>query len=388
MELLIAEVEFALPTLIGFTTDQLNSEAHHEALRMAQETMDKMKRYIDLCDQAEQCLDGTAAEALRESTAGTYKVHGAKLFEIRRQILKNSPSRPEPKVRVSQGGTSSQVETGGTTKKPPMKIKPLDCPTWDGKFRTFARFKLLWEENITPRHEDSALHLMLCQALPKNILDNISTLTNSAGEIWAYLEDKYGKPEVVAKEVMGELMSLDPKKLGNRFIGKFCTTLLDTHSLLLSLGEEDWLTSNRTVSELENKLPREDKLKWAEQYGGQAGDTRFEKFRSFLQGRKQVMEVIDAMGAVGVENCSKWDFCHKSNHTEENCYAKQRAQGGSVQSGGDSGSFVSVRRKVAWGRECSIGDLLPALIKLNKTENAILRMEFAFNKCDLDVPAV
>ena len=123
----------------------------------------------------------------------------------------------------------------------PVKIKALDCPTWDGKFKTFARFKKMWNENITPRHEDSALHLMLCQALPKNIMENISSLTSSADDIWAYLDDKFGKTEVVAREIMAELMGLDSKKLGNKFMGRFCTTLLDTHSLLASMGEEDWL---------------------------------------------------------------------------------------------------------------------------------------------------
>ena len=66
---------------------------------------------------------------------------------------------------------------------------------------------------------------MLCQALPKSILDNISTLTNSADEIWNYLDEKYGRSEVVAREIMGELMSLDPKKLGTKFMSRFCTTL-------------------------------------------------------------------------------------------------------------------------------------------------------------------
>ena len=333
VELLIAEVEFALPTLTGFTTDQLSPDAHQEALRMVQETLDKIARYMELCSKAEQLLEDTVAETLRESTSEKYKSHGAKLFDIRRQILKNTPFKPraaEPKVRVSQSdGQEGQDGAWGAIRKQPMKIKPLDCPTWDGRFRTFARFKLLWEENINPRHEDSALHMMLCQALPKHILENISTLTNSASEIWAHLEEKYGKPEVVAKEVMGELMGLDSKKHGNRFIGKFSTTLQDTHTLLVSLGEEDWLTSNRTVSELKHKLPREEKFKWAELcgQGSLVGDTRFERFQSFLLGRKRVMEVIESMGAVGVTSTTKCDYCQKSGHTEETCFAKQRAQG-------------------------------------------------------------
>ena len=282
VELLAAEVEFAMPALSGFSTDQLNYESHQEALRLVQENMDKMRRYMEMCNQAELKLEITAAETLNKTITDTYKEQGAKLYEIRRQIMKNAPTMtaaPEPKYRMNQGGQGGGDDTsGGGVKKQPMKIKPLDCPTWDGKFRSFARFKLLWHENITPRHEDSALHLMLCQALPKYILDNISTLTSSADEIWEHLEDKFGKPEVVAKEVMGELMTLDEKKLGSKFMGKFCTNLLDTHTLLLSLGEEDWLTSNRTVSELENKLPRDEKLKWAEMCGQCQGQTKFEKF--------------------------------------------------------------------------------------------------------------
>ena len=163
VELLIAEVEFALPTLTGFTTDQLNSDAHQEALKMVQETLDKMACYMELCNKAEQLLEETVAETFSKSTSDTYKSHGAKLFDIRRQILKNPPSKQaaaEPKVRVSQ--SDGQDGAWGGIRKQPMKIKPLDCPTWDGRFRTFARFKLLWEKNINPRHEDSKLHMMLC----------------------------------------------------------------------------------------------------------------------------------------------------------------------------------------------------------------------------------
>ena len=167
---------------------------------------------------------------------------------------------------------------------------------------------------------------MLCQALPKTILDNISTLTNSADEIWDYLEDKYGKPEIVAREVMSELMGLDAKKLGGRFIGRFCTTLLDTHTLLASLGEEDWLTSNRTVSELESKLPREEKFEWAKQQRTLPGDNKFEKFKCFLQQRKGIMEAMEGMGDKFGGGTDRCNYCAKPGHMEDDCHAKQRAQ--------------------------------------------------------------
>ena len=342
-----SEVEFAIPTLTDLSTDQLTVEAHQEAMSMVQEAKDKLNRYEELSGEAEELLDDTAAAALAKSTSDSFKIHGTKLMELRGLFLKKSPvnSTPEPKFSVGQAQPGSHVRAGGGERKQPVKIKPLDCPTWDGKFRSFARFKLLWDENITPRHEDSALHYMLCQSLPKYILDNISTLTSSADDIWAYLEEKYGKPEVVAREIMGEMMGLDSKKLGSRFMGKFCTTLLDTHSLLVSLGEEDWLTTNKTVSELENMLPRDEKCKWAELCGTVAGETKFERFRNFLQSRKKVMEVLDSMGGMSVGGSSQCSYCQKPGHTEDSCFAKQRAQGGSGQGVSGQGSAGQGGRK-------------------------------------------
>ena len=79
-----------------------------------------------------------------------------------------------------------------------------------------------------------------------------------------YLEEKYGKPEVVAKEVIAELKSLEHKKLGRSFMSRFAITLNATYACLETIGELDWLTSNRSVSELEDQLPDSEKAEWAE----------------------------------------------------------------------------------------------------------------------------
>ena len=129
---------------------------------------------------------------------------------------------------------------------------------------------------------------MLCQSLPKHVLDNISTFSSSSDDIWDYSNEKYGNPEVVAREVVGELMSLDSRRLGSKFMGKFCTMVQDTHTLLSSIDEQDWLISNRAVSELEGKLPREEKLEWAKLYCTVDGGTKFKKFLNFLKLRKSV----------------------------------------------------------------------------------------------------
>ena len=41
--------------------------------------------------------------------------------------------------------------------------------------------------------------------------------------------------------------------------------LLDTHFLLITINEVDWLVTNRTVADMEDKLPREEIMEWARQ---------------------------------------------------------------------------------------------------------------------------
>ena len=138
--------------------------------------------------------------------------------------------------------------------------------------------------------------MMLCESLPKHILDNISTMSNSAEDIWKYLDEKYGKSDIVAREVMSELLSLDQKKLGKQFMGKFFTMMMDAHACLTAIGEQEWLVSNSRVAEMEDTLPRDEKLGWAEKILTVKDSTKFKKYVNFLKCRKKVMDSMDTMG--------------------------------------------------------------------------------------------
>ena len=100
-------------------------------------------------------LSATDAEAFNRETAGHRKTHYTKLRELRSKLSMSKPVKEEkPVIVAGHDGAARTVET----KKQPAKINALDCPTWDGKYRTFPRFKTMWNENIAPRHENSALH--------------------------------------------------------------------------------------------------------------------------------------------------------------------------------------------------------------------------------------
>ena len=120
--------------------------------------------------------------------------------------------------------------------------------------------------------------------------------------------------------------------------------------------------SNKTVFEMEAKLPREEKLEWARQCYSLPGHTKFEKFKEFLQQRKSVMEVMESMGEVSVGNSSvgnssKCGYCGKRNHDESSCYAKQRDQGQPNVKKGVGGCAIC-GDKNHWKNKCPDKDTL------------------------------
>ena len=85
-------------------------------------------------------------------------------------IMAKSPVKEEG----TSGGSSGNVGREERNIKRSVKTAPIPVPKWDGKTRSFPRFKKLWTENILPFHEESALHMMLVQSLPTDVLDEVS----------------------------------------------------------------------------------------------------------------------------------------------------------------------------------------------------------------------
>ena len=347
-------VEGDIGAISSLVEGELSAEQHIRTKEILGKLESNLSRYMQSGRDLSHNMVELEGKEKMEEVEEFYKTKYLKFKELMATVVKKTPAKEEVSSKEEKISPHPVTSPRGEvyTQKQPVKIKAMECPKWDGKYRTFVRFRKLWEENIEPRHEDTALHYMLCQSLPKKVLDNISTLSNSASEIWTYLDDKYGRPEVVAREIMAELLSLDHKKLGQQFMAKFCTMLLDTHSLLVTLNEVDWLFTNKYVAELEDRLPREEKVEWARQMGTVSGDTKFEKFRNFLQIRKAVIESVELMGSKSDK--SSCAYCDKPGHIEDNCYTKQREQGSSGKGSQPSKSAPCVicGKFDHWKNEC------------------------------------
>ena len=191
------DIKGNMSVLTSLTGTVLRSEQFGQTMDMLGEGERKLRRYMECSEEVAEGKEETESEAIEKNAKGYYETTSSKLLELRGNIVKQTPIKEEPSSQNTAPDHSTTRDSASGQRKNPVKIKAMECPKWDGRFRTFVRFKKLWEENIAPRHEDSALHYMLCQSLPRKVLDNISTLSTSAEEIWTYLDMKYGKPEIV-----------------------------------------------------------------------------------------------------------------------------------------------------------------------------------------------
>ena len=205
-----------MSVLTSLTRTVLRSEQFGKTIDILGEGERKLRRYMECSEEVAEGKEKAEGEAIEKTSKEHYETTSTGALELRGNIVKQTPIKEEPSPQNSAPVQEARGTASGQRKEP-VKIMAMECCKWDGRYRTFVRFKKLWDENIAPRHEDSALHYMLCQSLPKKIWENISTLSNSAEDIWTYLDLKYGKPEIVARGLMG----LDCRNLGQQFMGKF-----------------------------------------------------------------------------------------------------------------------------------------------------------------------
>ena len=117
---------------------------------------------------------------------------------------------------------AQQVATADPAKQ--LKLEAVPVPPFDGTHRGYVIFRTFWDENMS-NHTSSAQNAHLMKALPDRVKEGLSCVRKSAEDILLQLEDKYGKPEKAAQEVVDELHQMDYKKLGSKFMIDFSVKL-------------------------------------------------------------------------------------------------------------------------------------------------------------------
>ena len=235
--------------------------------------------------------------------------------------------QPEP----AGGGANVQANPQQVSRSS-IKMKPLDPPVFDGKAKSYARFKQRFREMIEDNFDAMVQLEYLERGLPEKVKDRMSMVQKTPEQIWAQLDEMYNDPKVLVREAVQELHGLNKDKLGDNFMSKFATTLLDTETLLDNMGSGEYLRHPREVAFLQDMLPKGEALEYVKRSKGYAGN-EFMQFKTFVEERKAEMEDLRKFGTGSLdkdldEDVKQCNYCNRKNHLEKDCRKKIRDKNG------------------------------------------------------------
>ena len=142
------DVEIKLVTLASLSNTDPSGEKHGQALETLERVENLLKQYMETNNRAMGFLEEDERKTKLEIAQKFYKESGIEIERCRVVIIGKTPVKVEPDIsrRAPQGGQPKETQGGGhQMARQPVKIKAMEPPKWDGKYRAFTRFKLLWD---------------------------------------------------------------------------------------------------------------------------------------------------------------------------------------------------------------------------------------------------
>ena len=176
----------------------------------------------------------------------------------------------------------------------------LEAPTFDGKAKSYLRFKQRFEELVVTQFDAMAQLEFLEKGLPQKVKDKLTLVHKTPQQVWDQLDILYADPKVVLRESVAELHGLNAKKLGDEYMVRFATTLEDTEALLERDGNADYLRHPREVTALQDMLPKNERAEFVKRCRSYIG-TDYVKFKTFLMERKAEQQDLVKFGGQETE---------------------------------------------------------------------------------------
>ena len=211
-----------------------------------------------------------------------------------------------------------------------LKLQPMPLPKFDGEIREYPRFKDDFKSQVIPSISKTQQAYVLKSCLTGVPLEIVKNVDNSVQEMWQRLDDKYGEPSKMIDVIMNDIKQLKTVKENDN--SKFIT-LVDIvesgYRDLKRLNLEREISNASTVSLIEEKLPMNIMIKWAEKIKSLKSSGEFEvvnKFPSlleFLNERKSIIEYTTSDLRVQCTNATG-NVHHAQNSQADNTQAPDK----------------------------------------------------------------
>ena len=190
----------------------------------------------------------------------------------------------------------NEVKDSGSSQKSALKMQHVQLPQFTGNVRDYPRFKSDFTKQVRPQlKSDSSAAYVLRSCLKGLALDVVNSIDDDLNEMWARLDDRFGKPSKLTDAIMNEIKRFRQLSDGDlkRFT-EFVNMVEKGYRDLVRIGMEREISNSHAVSLVEEKMPERIAWEWAKEVSrrNSAVDERnkFPHLLDFLLEQRRIIE--------------------------------------------------------------------------------------------------
>ena len=211
---------------------------------------------------------------------------------------------------------SSTKEGHSQCKRTLVKLPPIQFQTFSGDMRKYPLFKEEFLTHVLPLCEKGQEALVLKSYLSEEIREEVLNAGGNPSDIWARLDNKYGRPDKIVDTILSDLKALSRSGVSDQL--QMITIVEKAYRDLERINEEGEMQNSTIISIIEESMSEQMQYEWVKLVASEHLNSRAKSARliKFLRVWRDRLEYKNANIRDGSE-CSGQIHHAKSKQTQQ-----------------------------------------------------------------------
>ena len=168
-----------------------------------------------------------------------------------------------PKIEAEVTETATKTSDGHSRRQRPfIKLPPIQFQTFSGDIRKYPLFKEEFKTHVLPLCEPEQEVVVLKSYLSEETREEVVNAGSNPSDVWARLDNKYGRPDKIVDAVLSDLKSLSRNGSGSSDQLKMIAIVEKAYRDLERINEEGEMQNSTIISIIEEAMSEQMQFEW------------------------------------------------------------------------------------------------------------------------------
>ena len=168
-----------------------------------------------------------------------------------------------PKIEANVTETATKASEGHSCRQRPfIRLPPIQFQTFSGDIRKYPLFKEEFKTHVLPLCEPGQEVVVLKSYLSEETREEVVNAGSNPADVWARLDNKYGRPDKIVDAVLSDLKSLSRNGSGSSDQLKMIAIVEKAYRDLERINEEGEMQNSTIISIIEEAMSEQMQYEW------------------------------------------------------------------------------------------------------------------------------